>query len=258
LGILREPEFPAEARPMTVPQWSPQEILAALPDLPRWVEARGMLLSGRCEIISCGESPGDVILRARSTPLVVVAGDPPLEPLAASVAQPGLGVVLCAPEKADEMRPHLDGWKRVGAAIHRLRGDDPSVSRGPAGYEIGILAEKDGSGRLAHLPPLLREEISSALSGGHVAAAMRDGVPVSFCYPVWETETLWDVSVDTLEAHRNRGLGAACAAFLIDHMRRHEKEPVWGAQEDNEPSLAVAAKLGFKRVDRMVVFLRQQ
>jgi GNAT acetyltransferase-like protein len=242
---------------MTVPPWSPLEILAALPDLPRWVEARGMLLSGRCEVVSCGPSAGDVILHSRSTPLVVIAGDPPLEPLATSVAEPGPGVVLCAPERADEVRPLLSRWKRVGAAIHRLHGDDPPVSRGLVGYEIGILAKKDGSGRLGHLPSPLREEISSALSGGHVAAAMSDGVPVSFCYPVWETETLWDVSVDTLESDRNRGLGTACAAFLIDHMRRHEKEPVWGALEDNAPSLAVAANLGFARVDRMIVFLRQ-
>jgi GNAT superfamily N-acetyltransferase len=242
--------------PMTLPQWPPQEILAALPDLPRWVEARGMLLSGRCEIVSSGESPGNVLLQARSAPLIVIAGNPPLEPLAAGAAQPGVGIVLCAPEKADEVRPLLEGWKQVGAVIYRLAGDDHPVARGPAGYEIGILAEKDGSGRLGHLPQLLRDEISSALSGGHVAAAIKDGVPVSFCYPVWETETLWDVSVDTLESHRNHGLGAACAAFLIDHMRRHEKEPVWGAQEDNAPSLAVAANLGFARVDRMVVFLR--
>ena len=242
---------------MTVQPWSLQEILAALPDLPRWVEARGMLLSGRCEIVSCGESAGDVILQSRSAPLLVIVGDPPLEPLASSVAEPGLGVVLCGPERADEVRPLLEGWKRVGAVIHRFGGDDPPISRGRAGYEIGILAEKDGSGRLGHLPPPLRAEISSALSGGHVAAAMRDGVPISFCYPVWETETLWDVSVDTLESHRNRGLGAACAAFLIDHMRRHEKEPVWGAREDNAPSLAVASNLGFAPVDRMIVFVRQ-
>src|SRR5262245_39461353 len=221
---------------MIAQRWSPQEILAALPDLPRWVEARGRLGSGRCKIVSCGKSAGDVMLQSRPATLVVVAGDPPLEPLTSSVAEPELGVILCAPERADVLRPLLEGWKRVGAAIHRLRGDDPPVSRGLAGYEIGILAEKDGSGKLGHLPPSLRAEISSALSGGHVAAAMRDGIPVSFCYPVWETETLWDVSVDTLETHRNRGLGAACAAFLIDHMRRHEKDPVWGAQEDNAPS----------------------
>jgi GNAT superfamily N-acetyltransferase len=62
--------------------------------------------------------------------------------------------------------------------------------------------------------------------------------------------------VDTLEAWRRRGLGRACVEFLIDHMRRHGKEPVWGAIASNAASLAVAARLGFEPVDRLAVFTR--
>jgi predicted GNAT family acetyltransferase len=78
--------------------------------------------------------------------------------------------------------------------------------------------------------------------------------PVSFCYVAAETESLWDVSIDTLAGHRRRGYAALCAAYLIEHMCEKGKRPVWGAVESNAPSLGLAAKLGFVPVDRVFVF----
>jgi RimJ/RimL family protein N-acetyltransferase len=85
---------------------------------------------------------------------------------------------------------------------------------------------------------------------------MIDARAVSFCYPCWQTEGLWDVSVDTLEQHRGRSLGMAAVRFMIDHMRREGRAPVWGALASNRASLRLAAKLGFVPVDRIVVFSR--
>jgi hypothetical protein len=40
------------------------ELAARLPDLPRWLETRGMLLSGRCDlIVPPGPGPLDAIVR---------------------------------------------------------------------------------------------------------------------------------------------------------------------------------------------------
>jgi RimJ/RimL family protein N-acetyltransferase len=89
-----------------------------------------------------------------------------------------------------------------------------------------------------------------------VAAVFVDSRPVSFCYPVWTTERLWDVSIDTLEAHRGRALGARAVSFMIRAMRQEGREPVWGALESNEPSLRLGAKLGFKPIGDIVVFSR--
>ena len=44
------------------------------------------------------------------------------------------------------------------------------------------------------LPPPAAEFQSSTVP---MAAAWADGRPVAFCYPVWQTESLWDVSVET-------------------------------------------------------------
>ena len=61
-------------------------LASALPDLPRWVETRGMLRSGRCEIVGApGPGPGDFLLRGTDFGLFCVAGEPDLEPLADSL-----------------------------------------------------------------------------------------------------------------------------------------------------------------------------
>ena len=68
------------------------------------------------------------------------------------------------------------------------------------------------------------------------------------------TESLWDVSVDTLEGCRRRGLAGACARALIGLLSSRGLEPVWAAVESNTASLRLAAKLGFERADRLMVF----
>ena len=77
---------------------------------------------------------------------------------------------------------------------------------------------------------------------------------MSFCYAASETETLWDVSIDTLEPWRGRGLARACCELLISHMARHGKSPVWGAVEGNFASMKMAERLGFRPVDTLTVF----
>jgi predicted GNAT family acetyltransferase len=83
-----------------------------------------------------------------------------------------------------------------------------------------------------------------------------NGVAASFCYAGSTTETLWDVSIDTLEPFRRQGYAGLCVAYVVDQMNREGKRPVWGAVESNEASLRLASKLGFKPVDRITVFER--
>lgn len=90
-----------------------------------------------------------------------------------------------------------------------------------------------------------------------MAARFVDGRPVSFCYPCWSTEALWDISIDTVEAYRRRGCAADAVRFMIHHMRASGRDPVWGAVESNAASLGLAAKLGFEPVDAIRVFSPQ-
>jgi GNAT superfamily N-acetyltransferase len=105
-----------------------------------------------------------------------------------------------------------------------------------------------------HAPAELKEELVEAVKYSPVAATCVERLPVSFCYSGSRTESLWDVSIDTLAGHRNRGYAALCVTFLIEHFRRQGLAPVWGALESNLPSMKLAAKLGFTPVDQLVVF----
>jgi GNAT superfamily N-acetyltransferase len=109
---------------------------------------------------------------------------------------------------------------------------------------------------LDHLPSGLGYEIGHARAMVPVAVALVDARPVSFCYPCWITEALWDVSIDTLEAYRRRGLAARVFRFMAARMRKDAREAVWAAMESNVASLELARKLGFAPVDEIVVFSR--
>jgi GNAT superfamily N-acetyltransferase len=89
-----------------------------------------------------------------------------------------------------------------------------------------------------------------------VAIASVDDLPVSFCYPVWRTESLWDVSIDTIEQQRRRGLAAHVVRAMIADLRQQGLQPIWGALESNGASLRLAARLGFVPVDEAVVISR--
>lgn len=227
-------------------------LASALPDRPRWVETRGMLRSGRSEIVGApGPRPGDFLVRGTDFGLFCVAGEPDLEPLADSLTRWAGRAILCSPEAAARVAAAVPRrWKPARVIVQALDGEGPAAPLEPSAV---MLSPRDAAS-LAHLPGLLREEIETALGYAHVAAARDGGLPVSFAYASYETEALWDLSIDTLPGHRGRGLARACCEFLIAHMSRHGKEPVWGVLEGNVASLRLAARLGFTPVDELVVF----
>ena len=86
-----------------------------------------------------------------------------------------------------------------------------------------------------------------------IAVRVVDDEVVAVCAAGDVTETLWDVGIDTVPGHRRRGHAAAAFRALAAHMARAGRQPVWGAQDDNVASLALAARLGFEPVDRLAL-----
>ncbi|MES1245939.1 MAG: GNAT family N-acetyltransferase [Acidobacteriota bacterium] len=227
-----------------------RNLARSLPDIPRWVETRSLLLGGRCSV---AESPDGFVVKALDGPLVCCVGRPDPEAIRGAVASdpdpaPDLRL-LVPPENADHAAFALPGWSRGSATIHLLepgRSPEPDPSADVRLLQDDLL--------LALLPDALRNEIGWALPRATVAVAFADGIPASICYSCWETESLWDISIETVPEFRRRGLAEACTAFLIRTMRGRGKEPVWGAEDSNRPSLGLAAKMGFAPVDRLVLF----
>lgn len=252
--------------------------LSRVPDEPRWIDTRGMLLSGRADVIPApppaGQLTGAALVVVRDSALVSIVGRPPsplIEDVVASLA--GDVNVLAQMEDADYVARALAGWRRRRAIVHilpaaRLRelAPDPQAR----------VFTMESAPRLDHVPEVLRRELLDALKGRTVsrfvpgvlpppratvsrvtvpmAAVWSDGRPVSFCYPVWQTEKLWDVSIETLEAYRRLGFGARAARTLIYHLRGSARSPVWGALESNAGSRALAARLGFVEAGGLAVF----
>jgi len=240
-----------------------KHLAQALPDTAGWVDTRGMLLSGRATI-SRGDTGGEgFVVRVMSGAIAVVSvvGYPAHDVIARAVddateltpviaqrdnaVHVGQALALCPPSSLGHR------WAPERAVLHRLSSEAVSV---PADdMPVRLLR---GDDQLDHLPSGLRFEISHARQTAPVAVAMADARPVSFCYPCWITETLWDVSIDTLEGYRRCGLAAGAARFMIALMREEGREPVWGAMESNVASLKLARRLGFAPVDEIVVFSR--
>ena len=242
--------------------------LTRVPDLPRWIDTRGMLLSARSIVFApSGPLGADLVAAVPDAALASVVGRPPRATLRnAVVSLDGDVNVLSQMEDADYVGAALAGWRRQRAIIHVL----PDVMPWERDIEPGArIFTRQTAPRFDHVPEHLRRELLDALNGrtvsrfvpGHLpratavvgritvpmAAVWADGRPVSFCYPVWQTETLWDVSIETLPAYRRQGLAARAARTLIRHMRGVGRAPVWGALETNAASRALAARLGFSR-----------
>ena len=237
----------------------PRELARLLPDEPRWIDLRGLLLSERCELWTEREPARGFVAVSRDFPFAAVHGRPRLELIVDAVAAgraasaggypAGDWQLLAAPDLAPTIGVALPGWRRQGIVIHRLRGALEPPETIPEA-EIQLLPDGHrGSGlALDHVPEPSRHEYTlDWVSRRPIAVAVVDGRAVSFCYAAFTTERWWDVSVETLEPLRRRGLAAACFLTLADHMAELGLEPAWGAALDNPASLGLAARLGFVR-----------
>jgi GNAT superfamily N-acetyltransferase len=230
---------------------STHTIAQRLPDIPRWVEARSLLLSGDGEVFGLDEtSELALAVRDPSTGSVFVVGHPSQAAVRDAVS--GImhdGCLVAAPELAPWLVEVLPGWTGTRAILHLLR----EPARLPAVTADVALLDPDTIDRLP-ISRQLRRELHIGAEDSPIAAAFVNGQPVSFCYAGSVTESLWDVSIDTLPDHRRRGHAGRCAAYMIRHMETDGRQPVWGAVEENPASWLLAQKIGFAPVDEIALF----
>jgi GNAT superfamily N-acetyltransferase len=236
-----------------------ERLARLLPDVPRYLETRSMLLSGRCEVLGLeerGPKPSFVArgLEEGKEQMVCLVGRPSSGAIREAVRRNrNEGTVMVVPEDAPHIEGALPGWTATRATLHLLG----NASRLPylAEGELRPFKASDLDAASDELPEDLRSFLKDAIGrGAPMAATFAGGRPVSFCCASDETEGLWDISIDTLEEHRRQGHAARCVSWMVDEMRRRGKEPVWGAEETNLPSMRLAAKLGFISVDELVLF----
>jgi len=238
-----------------------EPFVTALPDVPRWVETRGMLLAGRGRVVGIEPaSPGTA-----ATPAGAV-----LQPdtrLGVVIGRPGAAMIrevarladdlLAAPEDAAWVAGALPEWTSEPATLHVLPSSGgPTLLPDPPGANVRLL-EPGELDAIPGLPAELRDDLAiETRAGTPIAAEWVGALPVAFCYAGSVTDTWWDASIDTLEPYRHQGHASRCVAYMIRRYAQAEKRPVWGAVASNEASVRLAAKLGFEPVDSLVVFSR--
>jgi len=210
-----------------------------LPDEPRWVEAHGIAADPESwrVVVGGGFAVGHDRMR-----LIVVAGEADAGAVVALARERPQHTLLVA---SDELVAALRGGAGRAverAVLHTL--PDPDE-----------LPELDGAVPLTGDPPAeLADEIALARSRGATIWTVHvDDAPVSFAYAPWRSARWFDISVDTLPGSRQLGLGTIVAAAMIRDERARGREPVWGADEHNRASLALARTLGFQSVDEIWV-----
>jgi RimJ/RimL family protein N-acetyltransferase len=216
------------------------------------VETRALLLLDRSEI---WEDDGGCVVRDPDLQLIALIGRPRLSLVARVSRRSSEPSTVIAPMGnfdyvAEGPAEFQDGKARVGVL--------------PPGYVFSSSLEEEDCmrrvsrsdrDRFSGLPLRLQREVGDRLGECPMMAAFVEGKPVSFCYAHHETETLWDVSIETLEEFQRRGLATRCFHGLASRMaKKRGKLPVWGAMEDNLASIRLAEKLGFVWVTDLAVF----
>lgn len=231
------------------------ELAQRLPDIPRWIEVRDLLLAGLGEISGLRQLGNadelSFVLRDTESSTLFIVGE--------VVATEFDGVIATTlRDRADVVAPialtasltaALPTWSASRLIVHTLT--DPTVlERLPLG-ETGWATLDEL--RSCALPDELMAELEVGGANSPIAVSRVAGQPVSFCYAGSQTETLWDVSIDTLEAFRRQGHAARSAALMVRHMTALGKRPVWQALENNPASWHLAARLGFTPCDELVM-----
>src|SRR5262245_55290921 len=173
------------------------ELAAALPDLPRWVAPRGLLMERRCEVLLGAEGKrGAGYLVVERDGREAFGVDRPVASLVNQLESLGrpTGRILVPIESAEPWRRLLPGWHEQPAVLH-VHPIPDSLPRPK--HDARFLSLEDMAG-LEDLPPEIGGDIARALTRGPVSAAFVDGKPVSFCHAAFQTESWFDLSIDTL------------------------------------------------------------
>jgi GNAT superfamily N-acetyltransferase len=243
----------------------PELLATLLPDEPEWLPLRALLLSGRCRVFTEEAPENGFLVRSTDYPLVASAFSPSLSLFQWTLAMRGPAAppleLLVPAGSAPWWRRRLSRWREL--EVRLLAGP------GAPGWEGEAVAPQDGPGPVewwgdgpgevrpapGEVPGELRSEVTLALAHRQPLAVARvDGRPASFCHAPFETESLFDVAVYTLDPYRRRGLARVVFGAMAALQAEAGRRPVWSAYAANDASLALASTLGFADAGVLAAF----
>jgi len=159
----------------------------------------------------------------------------------------------------------------AGHSLHRrkrvlYRGDRLAVTgwphRIPAGYQVSAINEQFGELRLLGNFAEVTAEIRSCWNSmadfrraGFGFCAHDPATIVCWCTAEYVSDRQCGIGIETVTAHRGHGFATLTASAFAGHCAKRGVIPHWDAWSDNLPSVAVAEKLGFRKIETYSVFV---
>ena len=223
------------------------DIFSQIPDLPRWVDARGLLLSRRGFVVDAAD--GCRVVCGRADRLIVpVTFDLTRElDVIATREVTGGATILLQEVMLPSARWLLQDWEAAPATVYALQPERARDWRMPQWQTAPISPSQLEAAR--HLPNALRATLLDVQNRSPVWAAMAEGQPLSFAWLTTATEAWFQVWVETVESARGKGLGRAAAMGLIVDRVLRGLRPVVRVPGTDVAGTRLARRLGFEAVD---------
>ena len=159
----------------------------------------------------------------------------------------------------------------AGQALRRrervlYRGDRLAVSgwpqRVPAGFEVSAIGNQiPGLSALANFAEVAAEigscwpAMADFLRAGFGFCAHDADTIVCWCTAEYVSDGRCGIGIETVAACRGRGFATLTASAFAECCAERNVVPHWDAWSDNLPSVAVAEKLGFRKIESYPVFV---
>ncbi len=235
-----------------------------------------------------GINPGRVFVDRREDPglamiwstvgYYILAGEPSESVDLAEVSRTLTDIFVPASRADGEsgfiLIPSPEAWKEYLPSL--LPGRAPiEIYRRPFNFDAAHFAARadwrahvSPGFRLQTLDAVLAEKVGVLVSWASVddflanglGFALLDGNEIaSACFSVLVSRQRVEIEVFTTENYRRRGLATLTASALIEACLQRSKQPNWECFWENEPSIALAGKLGFSsRPDYPVYYWEEQ
>lgn len=157
-----------------------------------------------------------------------------------------LGAIPADAPGADDASKVQRHWRvnfRFDAVAFSRRHQRPVL---PLGWQVRPISRREfdlpGVGVTPHA---FWPDASRFLTQGLGWCAERDGEVGAIAFSAFHFDGQVEIGLETMTAHRGKGLGLAVAVAMIGTILEAGLEPVWACRKENTASLELARKLGF-------------
>ena len=98
--------------------------------------------------------------------------------------------------------------------------------------------------------------VTGAVRAGGFGFCAMDGETIAgWCTAEYVSEGQCGIGIETIEAYQGRGVATALAGAFVDQCGERGITAHWDSWAANTPSVKVAARVGFTRVEEYAVYL---